>query len=107
MPLFLDFKDSLQIKQSCNKLITTLRQVHSQSQNKAFYASLQEISEIADGMKYQLDRYQKVNLIRRSMIASDVRQKLRGLCKSLTFNERLIDTYFNGQSQSQLASQHF
>lgn len=41
------------------------------------------------------------------MIASDVRQKLRGLCKSLTFNERLIDTYFNGQSQSQLASQHF
>ena len=46
-------------------------------------------------MKYQLDRYQKTNLIKRQVIASDVRSKLRNLNKQMTFNERMIDMTFN------------
>lgn len=81
-----DFKDSRELREKLNQLVTVLNSAQSQkNENNAFFANLTEVSENLDFIQKQVDKYTKANAIKKKAIESKVRHKLRGVQYSISF----------------------
>ena len=90
------FKGSTGLAEKLTELVTVLtdaQKPHIQK-NNAFFSNLTEISETLKEMQVQIDKYLAANAVKKKLIASDVRHKLKGLRYSLTFQIRLIDSVY-------------
>ena len=76
-------------------LAETLRNAQKSSlKNESFFSNLNEVSTTVDAIRYQVDKYLRVNAIKRKFIASATRHKITNLLHALTFSIRLIDAVF-------------
>ena len=61
---------------------------------KAFIDTLRDMNEVLEGIKSQLLKYEDANALRKKMMGSDVRGKLRILAYNLSTLDRVIDSVF-------------
>ena len=90
-----DFKNSNKITEKLDVLAETLRNAEKTSlKNESFFSNLNEVSATLDAIQYQVDKYLRVNRVKRKFIASSTRHKITSLLQALTFSIRLIDAVF-------------
>ena len=90
-----DFKNSAKITEKLDLLAETLRSAAaSPLKNESFFSNLNEVSTTVDAIRYQVDKYLRVNAIKRKFIASATRHKINGYLIALSFSIRLIDAVF-------------
>ena len=90
-----NFKNTPYLSQKLASLVETLNEAtKSPFKNNAFFSNLSEVGTILDSIQKQVDKYLKTNAIKRGMIASDIRHKLKNLEYSLSFQIRLLDSIY-------------
>ncbi len=53
-------------------------------------------------VEYQTSKYARANAVKKKMIESDVRQKLRALSSNIAFLDRMVDAIFVNPLQTQV-----
>lgn len=90
-----DLKNSALLTQKLSVLSDVLKAAESSPlKNESFFSNLTEVSTTLDQITYQVDKYLRVNAIKRKFIASATRHKIANLLFSLSFQIRLIDAVY-------------
>lgn len=72
--------------QKLSVLNDVLKAAESSSlKNESFFSNLTEVSTTLDQITYQVDKYLRVNAMKRKFIASSTRHKISNLLYSLSF----------------------
>lgn len=80
------FKNSQDLQTRLSQLASTLQAArNSPYKNNAFFSNLTEVGTLLDLIRKQVDKYVRANALKKKMIGSDVRHKLRNLEHSLSF----------------------
>ena len=94
-------KDGDVLKKKLNSVKTNLNKandpnfINSLGNNqKAFIDTLSDMNELLENIKTQLLKYEDANALRKKMMGSDVRSKLRTLAYNLSTLDRVIDSVF-------------
>ena len=82
-----DFKVVGEIQANLRELAEVLKNAQESDfdKNKAFFSNLQQIRDLLDEITQQCEKYFAANAIKKKLMASDVRHKLKGLKYSLAF----------------------
>jgi hypothetical protein len=95
---------NLTLKQKLASLIKTLQEACQNNiagkqgeSNMAFKNTLNEIKENLVMLDYQTIKFHRANAVKRRLIESDVRKKIKALTFNITFLDRMIDAIFVNQ----------
>lgn len=64
------------------------------SSKQAFIDTLSDLHELLERVEYQMNKFQTANAIKKKMMESDVRHKLRELAFNISTLDRVIDSVF-------------
>ena len=94
-------KDGDILKKKLNSVKTNLNKANDPNfinslgnTQKAFIDTLSDMNELLEKIKSQLLKYEDANALRKKMMGSDVRSKLRTLAYNLSTLDRVIDSVF-------------
>ena len=94
-------KDGDILKKKLNSVKTNLNKANDPNfinslwnSQKSFIDTLRDMNEVLEGIKSQLLKYEDANALRKKMMGSDVRGKLRILAYNLSTLDRVIDSVF-------------
>lgn len=94
-------KDGDILKKKLNSVKTNLNKANDPNfinslgiSQQAFIDTLRDMNELLERIKQQLLKYEDANALRKKMIGSDVRGKLRILSYNLSTLDRVIDSVF-------------
>ena len=94
-------KDGDILKKKLNSVKTNLNKANDPNfinslgnSQKAFIDTLRDMNELLEKIKSQLLKYEDANALRKKMMGSDVRGKLRTLAYNLSTLDRVIDSVF-------------